>query len=82
MKTFILTDNDEGVIVAAVQTEGLDDGRFLTKAKQAISEHFCLNSVELFNWVDSSKKNTLYVEGMNDDERQGYSIGVVEVVCY
>ena len=82
MKTFLLSNNDNGEIIAVVQSEGLDDGRFLKKTKQAVKEHFTLDSIESANFVDSEKKASVYAEGTMDNEPMGYIIGVEEVVCY
>jgi len=82
MKTFILTDQDTMDSIAAVQSEELDSNTFTKKAKQAIREHFCLESIELFNWVNASTKKSLYVEGVSDGETVGYIIDVDEIVCY
>jgi len=82
MKHFLLSDNDTGEIIAVVQSEGLDNGRFLKKAKTAVKEHFVLESIESANFVDSKKKTAVYAEGTLNNEPVGYVVGVIEVVCY
>ena len=79
MKTFLLIDEDMNNPIAAVETEGLDDGRFMTKAKTAIKEHYCISSLTLCNWVDSENKKALYMEGIDNNEPVGYVIKVKEI---
>jgi len=86
MKTFLLIDEDMNYPIAAVQTEGLDDGRFMTKAKTAVKEHYCLESLTLCEWVESPANNPqqkfLYMEGVDNNEPVGYTVKVEEITCY
>lgn len=82
MKTFLLIDEDQNKAIAAVQSEGLDDGRFIQKAKTAVMEHYCIESLTLCNWVDSQTKQDLYMEGIDNNEPVGYTVKVEEIVCY
>jgi hypothetical protein len=82
MKTFLLIDEDMNYPIAAVQTEGLDDGRFLKKAKTAVKEHYCIESLTLCNWVDPNSPVAIYMEGIDNNEPVSYTIKVEEITCY
>jgi len=80
MKTFIITDQDSLDNMGVVQSE--EKGKdFLDRVKKCAMNYFDLDSIELMNWV-GKKEDTLFIEGMLDEERVGYVIHISQVALW